>query len=273
MKIDGRWPRTAWRWEPRKQGVHNQDPGRAVLDWLFPRVCSLCGEAGVPCDPCTDCEASLDHVRLGAACPRCARPFVTGAPPDTDSRGATASPILCPACIAEPPPYDRVIAPWCFVPPLSGLIHRMKYHRDLAAGAALGRVLARELQTRIGSTGPPDAVFGLPLSRRRLLYRGFNHAEELAAVVRDGLGLVRPRGAIIQRRHSPPQAKAANVAERRARVAGTFSVRRWPSGLHRIAIVDDVLTTGATASALAKALRTAGVEWIEIWCCARTPLA
>lgn len=259
----------------RKQGVRRQGPDRAVLDWLFPRVCSLCGEVGVPSDPCADCEESLEPVRLGAACPRCAEPLAPPpVPPDVESGGGAAAPSSpCPACVSEPPPYDRVIAPWRFVPPVSGIIHRMKYQRDLAAGAALGRVLAHQLQGRLGAARFPDAVLGLPLSRRRLLYRGFNHAEELAAIVRKTLDLPRPRGAVIRRRYSPPQAKTRSVAERRANVAGAFTVRRWPHRLRRVAVVDDVLTTGATASALARALKTAGVEWIEVWCCARTPPA
>ena len=253
--------------------MHSQNSGRMLVEWLLPRVCSLCGEAGVRHDPCPDCEASLELVRLGTACPRCAGPLAPRTPPAADTREAASSPSLCPTCISEPPPYDRVIAPWRFVPPLSGIIHRMKYHRDLAAGAALGRVLAHQLRARSGAARFPDAVLGLPLSRRRLLYRGFNHAEELAAIVRKTLGLPRPRGAVIHRRHSPPQAKSGSAAERRANVAGAFTVRRWPSRLHRVAVVDDVLTTGATASAFAKTLKAAGVEWIEIWCCARTPLA
>ena len=148
----------------------------------------------------------------------------------------------------------------------------MKYHRDLAAAAAIGRLLAGKLETRPDLT-MPDAVIGMPSSRRRLLYRGFNHAEELAAIIRGTLGLARPRGIRIARRHSPPQARAGSAAERRANVAGVFTVRRWPPGLRRAAIVDDVLTTGATASALAEALKASGVERVDVWCCARTPLA
>ena len=77
----------------------------------------------------------------------------------------------------------------------------------------------------------------------------------------------------IARRHPPPQAKAESVAERLANVEGAFTVRRWPADLREVAIVDDVLTTGATASALAGVLRDRGVERIEVWCCARTPLS
>ena len=253
--------------------MRGRGSGRGLVEWLFPRVCSLCGEAGVRRDPCADCEASLELVRLDAACPRCAGPLAARGSPNAGPGRTPTAPDLCPACVAEPPPYDRVIAPWRFVPPLSGLIHRMKYHRDLAAGAALGRVLAHQLQARRGTARFPDAVLGLPLSRRRLLHRGFNHAEELAAIVRKTLGLPGPGGAVIRRRHSPPQARAGSAAERRTNVAGAFTVRRWPPDLRRVAVVDDVLTTGATASALTKALKAAGVEWTEIWCCARTPLA
>ena len=258
------------------QGAQDQDPARAFLEWLFPRSCSLCGETGVPYDPCTDCERSLEALLLRAACPLCAAPLAVAAPANAGTAATpvppTAATAPCPTCLNQSPPFDRVVAPWSFVPPLSGLIHRMKYRRDLAAAAALGRLLARELMAR--SDFPmPDAVIGLPLSRRRLLYRGFNHAEELAAIVRGALSLGRPRRVRIGRRHSPPQARAGSAAERHANVAGTFTVHRWPSGLRHVAIVDDVLTTGATVSALAEALRAVGAERIEVWCCARTPPA
>ena len=248
------------------QGPRIHRPSRALLEWFFPRACSLCGEIGVPNDPCRDCERSLAPLLIRSSCSRCAAPLALDPAAPSERESA-----LCPACINRPPPYDRVVAPWSFAPPLSGLVHRMKYSRDLAAATALGRLLARELGNRPGHSFP-DAVFGLPLSRRRLLHRGFNHAEELAAIVRRELHLEAPREMRIVRRHAKPQARTGSVTERHANVAGAFRVRRWPSSLRRVAVVDDVLTTGATASALAHALRNRGVEWIEVWCCARTSL-
>lgn len=254
------------------QGAQLQGPARGALDQLFPRTCSLCGEVGPPHDPCTDCERSLDALLLRAVCPRCAAPLPVDPANPLAAPAVDPAPAPCPACLERPPPFDRVIGPWSFAPPLSSLIHRMKYHRELAAAAALGRLLAREVALRPGFAAP-GAVIGMPTSRRRLLRRGFNHAEELAAIVRRRLGLPPPRGVRIDRRHTPPQAKTESAAERHANVAGAFRVRRWPAGLRRVAIVDDVLTTGATASALAEALRRRGVERVEVWCCARTPLA
>lgn len=250
------------------QGLQNHRLLRNLMDGLFARVCSLCGEVGTASDPCHDCERSLEPLLIRAACPRCAAPTgpVSTRPLATSGHAAT----LCSACVDRPPPFDRVVAPWSFAPPLSSLVHRMKYSRDLAAAAALGRLLARELAVCAG-TVVPDAVIGLPLSRRRLLARGFNHADELAAIVRRDLGLPRPRMVRIVRRHTPPQTRAGSAAERFANVAGAFTVHRWPRTVRTVAIVDDVLTTGATASALSEALRVRGVEWIEVWCCARTP--
>lgn len=253
------------------QGVRSRGPGRDVLDWIFPRTCSLCGEVGAPHDPCADCERSLEALLLRTVCSRCAAPLPADPADPVDPSAPAAGP-TCPACLERPPPFDRVVGPWSFAPPLSSLIHRMKYHRELAAAAALGRLLAREAASRPGFAAP-GAVIGMPISRRRLLQRGFNHADELAAIVRRALGLPLRRGVRIDRRHTPPQAKAENAAMRHANVAGAFHVRRWPAGLRHVAVVDDVLTTGATASALAEALRGRGVERIEIWCCTRTPLA
>lgn len=251
-------------------GARNRCPSRALTGWLFPRTCSLCGEAGTPVDPCRDCSRSFEPLVLRAVCPRCATPIGTE-PARTTTTPSECASRLCGTCVNDPSPFHRVIAPWIFAPPLSGLVHRMKYSRDLAAAAALGRMLTRELAARSGYPAP-DAVIGMPLSRRRLLARGFNHAEELATIIRRELRLRRARNARIVRRHTPPQARASNAAERRANVAGAFTVLRWPSNVRRIAIVDDVLTTGATASALSEVLRDQGVEWIEVWCCARTPL-
>ena len=247
-----------------------QGPSRDLLEWVFPKTCSLCGEVGTPEDPCADCEHSLDTLLLSRACARCAAPLTVTAVDAAATAGTALPP--CVACLNQPSPFDRVIAPWSFAPPLSGLIHRMKYRRDLAATAALGRLLAREVARR-PDRAPPGTVIGVPLSRRRLLHRGFNHAEELAAIVRGALGLRAPRGVRIARRHTPPQARAGSATQRRANVAGAFTVRRWPTDVREVAIVDDVLTTGATASALAEAIRGRGVERIEVWCCARTPLS
>ena len=251
------------------QGLRKQGPTQDVLDRFFPRVCSLCGEVGVPHDPCADCERSLEVLVLRAVCPRCAAPHPASATDPPTSTDLALPP--CVACLNQPPPFDRVVAPWSFAPPLSTLIHRLKYRRELAVATALGRLLGREVASRPGFV-MPGAVLGLPISRRRLLIRGFNHADELAAIVRGSLGLSRPRGVRIDRRHTPPQARARSAAERQANVAGVFTARRWPADLRHVAIVDDVLTTGATASALAEELRARGVERIEVWCCARTPL-
>lgn len=259
------------RRETEMHGARNRSPSRALTGWLFPRTCSLCGETGTPDDPCRDCGRSLEPLVLRAVCPRCATPLGTEPARKTTQAASECASRLCGACFNDPPPFHRVIAPWIFAPPLSGLVHRMKYSRDLAAAAALGRMLTGELAAE-SRHPPPDAVIGMPLSRRRLLARGFNHAEELATIIRRELRLRRPDNARIIRRHAPPQAKAASAAERRANVAGAFTVLRWPSNVRRVAIVDDVLTTGATASALSEVLRDQGVEWIEIWCCARTPL-
>lgn len=250
-------------------GLRSRISPNPVLSWLFPQACSLCGEAGAPLNPCRDCCRALDPLLLGSVCPRCATPTTAEHEGFPAPIGDTAE--HCPACLVNPPPFDRVVAPWSFGPPLASLVHRMKYSRDLAAAAALGRLLARELAVRTRRT-VPEVVIGLPLSRRRLLQRGFNHAEELATMVRRNLGLRRPGSVRIVRHHSPPQARARNAAERFANVEKAFTVRRWPAGTKRVAIVDDVLTTGATASALSLALRERDVEWIEVWCCARATL-
>ena len=224
-----------------RKGQRDQGPSRMVVDRVFPRSCSLCGEVGSHEDPCPDCVRSLDGLLRGTACPRCAAPLMvtTGEVPPTAGPALTP----CVACLSHPPPFDRVVAPWSFTPPLSGLIHRMKYRRDLAAAAALGRLLAREVKARPGATPPPGAVIGVPLSRRRLLYRGFNHAAELAAIVRRALGLRTIRGVRIARRHTPApgegRERGGAPRERRRRVHRSPMAGGPPRGRDRGRRPDD----------------------------------
>jgi ComF family protein len=186
-------------------------------------------------------------------------------------------PNLCTACARALPRLDRHtrnrLVAFAYVAPVSTLIHWMKFEANLPAALTLGTLLAEavaEATTQAGSP-VPDAIVPVPLHRGRLRSRGFNQALELARPVSRYLGLpVLPR-ACARSRATRPQSSLDSAADRRRNVAGAFRVRQSLTGFRRIAIVDDVLTTGATARELARTLRAAGVRQVVIWACAGRP--
>lgn len=224
---------------------------RAVDHWLCPRLplwpCELCGApAGVE-GICAPCRAELPWI--SAACQLCARPL--------------SAPGRCGACLRDPPPWSRAIAPLAWRFPVEALIGRFKYDGALQLGAVLGRLLA----TRCAVVPRPDAIVPVPLHRSRQAERGFNQAQELARPVAAALALpVLARGSL---RVVPAPAQAGLAARQRYRnLAGAFRADETVSGC-RIAILDDVLTTGSTARALAQELLRAGATAVQVWAVAR----
>jgi len=186
-------------------------------------------------------------------------------------------PNLCAGCARALPRLDRrsrnrVVA-FAYAAPVSTLIHWMKFEANLAAALTLGTLLAESIAEATTQAGAlvPDAIVPVPLHHGRLRSRGFNQALELARPVSQHLGLPVLRRACARGRATRPQSSLDSAADRRRNVAGAFSVRQSLTGFRRIAIVDDVLTTGATAGELARTLRAAGIQQVVIWACAGRP--
>ncbi|HEY5791083.1 MAG TPA: ComF family protein, partial [Gammaproteobacteria bacterium] len=148
------------------------------------------------------------------------------------------------------------------------LVTGLKFHGQLAGARLLGGLLAEQLA---GDPGPwPQALLPVPLHPRRLRQRGFNQALELARPLARELGLALLPDACVRRRDTAAQSGLERAARRR-NVRGAFALPR-PLGLHHVALVDDVMTTGQTLEALARVLREDGVEQVEVWCVARAGL-
>ena len=187
---------------------------------------------------------------------------------------ADSVPNLCAGCAGSLPRLEgakstRVVA-FRYELPVSTLIHWMKFEANLPAAFTLGVLLAErvaEVLTAVG-TPWPDAIVPVPLHRARLRARGFNQSLELARPVSRRLGLPLLTDSCLRTRATEPQSSLASDTQRRRNVADAFRVRRPLTGLNRLAIVDDVLTTGATAGSLARTLRGAGVRQVMIWACA-----
>jgi len=214
-----------------------------LLDVLFPKRCAGCGNGPWPF--CAACGAAM----IALAPPWCER---CGAPWD-DSRPR------CPAC--PPSEIDLARAPFLFDGPARNAVHRLKFAGWRPVAAALGRAMIAVWP----AAAEPDAVTWVPLSRRRLSERGFDQARALAEAV-SASSSVRSVSLLERTIDLPPQARRGG-AERRAAMAGAF--RPVGPSPPRVFLVDDVLTTGATAGACARALRAAGARHVTVLTAAR----
>ncbi|MCL2310675.1 MAG: double zinc ribbon domain-containing protein [Proteobacteria bacterium] len=227
---------------------------RTFLDACFPPRCVSCGQPARHGAWCCACYAALPRIEKG--CTRCATPL----PP---SAGA-----WCGACLYRAPPFDATIAACRYTFPLDRLLQDFKYGRRLALAAPLAQLLADACRPAFASfQEPPTHIVAMPLSATRQRERGFNQAQELALPVASALELPLLTNMLTRIKEAPKQATLP-WRERHKNVRGAFACRSNLSG-HRILLIDDVMTTGATAAAAAKTLRQAGAENVFIGVVAR----
>lgn len=230
---------------------------------LLPPRCLVCAEAGdQDRDLCVRCALALPfNLR---ACAGCALPLPACADdPHGDAR-------LCGRCLRHPPPLTRTVAPLLYGPPLDRLLPRLKFHADLAAGRLLAQLTGDAVQARFDAgLSRPEALVPVPLHADRLRERGYDQALELARPLarRFGLGL---RAGLLRRCRATGAQSELDARARRRNVRRAFVAAGAELPSH-VALVDDVMTTGATLAACALALRRAGVDRIDAWVVARAP--
>jgi ComF family protein len=219
---------------------------------LWPPRCLLCGAPGAGGrDLCLACAGVLPWNER--ACATCALPLPAPAP-------------ACGRCLAAPPPVHATCAAFLYGFPLDRLLPRLKFHQGLAAG----RLLAQLATDAFACAPRPDVIVAVPLHRDRLRERGYDQALELAKPVAHALGLPLHEDLLRRVKATAPQSRLDAVARRR-NLKGAFEVvAHRPLPAH-IALFDDVMTTGATLHAAARALRSAGVQRVDAWVCARVP--
>ena len=179
----------------------------------------------------------------------------------TDVTGA------CGRCAVRPPGFHRTVAPLAYDYPVDRLLLGLKFGRRMHLARALGQAIAEDVRSQVerGVLEIPDALAPVPLHPRRLAKRGFNQAEEIARLIAREIGVPMLPDVCRRVRHTRMQSRLSDE-ERRLNVAGAFACAQSPL---RPAIVDDVVTTGATADAMAAALIAAGAEHVQVWAAAR----
>jgi len=217
------------------------------LAW-FGQDCPLCGAASGPELLCAACAADLPV--LPEYCPRCALPAPGGS--------------ICGSCLADPPQFDGTTALWLYEFPCDRLVQALKYRAWLA--------LAGFFACRLASRPMPevDLIVPMPLHPRRLAERGFNQALEIARGVSRRAGIAVEARGVRRLRYTRPQTELP-YDERARNVRGAFVCELELCG-RRVAVVDDVMTTGATLNELASVLKRAGAASIENLVIARSVL-
>ena len=212
---------------------------------VMPQACALCA---APCGValvCPPCEAALP--RTGPACPCCALPSTAGA--------------VCGKCLARPPPWGDATAAFAYAFPLDRLVAALKFRGVLAYADFFADALAACIDMR------PDALVAVPLAPVRQRRRGFNQADEIARRLAPRLGLPVVHG--LARVHDAAPQASSDRRDRARNVRRAFVALPSLAG-RRVAIVDDVLTTGATLEHCSKALLKSGAMQVNVLTLART---
>lgn len=216
---------------------------------LFSQPCLLCGTRSLGRPLCPDCLRDLPRL-VTPRCPTCARPTPAGE--------------TCGACLKRPPAFERCRAALAYAPPADILVQRLKYGGELA----LAGFLAEQLMPEIDRQALPDVILPMPLHPRRLGERGFNQAVEIGRRLSRRLHIPLLLAACSRIRDTPSQVGLDHDARRR-NIRGAFACTSRLRGLH-IALLDDVMTSGASLDELARAARKAGAAKVEAWVVART---
>ena len=222
-----------------------------LADWLFGGTCYLCRGASRTGVLCAACAADLPRLpRL--RCPRCALPVATGTP--------------CGRCLGDPPAFDATVAVFAYAFPADALIQGLKFRSELAIAPLLAGALAAEIGA-LPDRGV-DLVVPVPLHAARLVQRGYNQSMELARRLAVQLD-TRLAADLCERVRNTTAQIDLPLKERHENVRGAFSCRRAVDA-KTVAVVDDVMTTGATLREMAATLKKFGAVRVVNWVVART---
>ncbi|WP_305044424.1 ComF family protein [Geoalkalibacter sp.] len=234
----------------------------SLLRLLLPPCCPFCealleDQAGFSSGFCAVCRESF-RSPASPCCPRCCLPYPT--------QGGTDH--LCEPCQRREPPFCWVAAAALYEGELREAVHRFKFGGRLDLDRPLGRLMLERLGERLRAFAP-QAVVAVPLHPRRLRERGYNQALLLARVLGKELGVAVPSAGLVRSRETQSQQRLSRD-ERWRNLQGIFVAGAGIAG-RRILLVDDVVTTGATAAECARSLLAAGAASVAVAALARAP--
>lgn len=236
-----------------------QDVGRLMVGALshprWPSLCEVCRRWGAG-SVCSDCTA-----RFAIAYPRCARCALRSGQPLAQ----------CGECLRKPPPFGATCCAVDYGFPWDRLVVQFKFHGQVELGDSLSRLMLAAAATR--GDWSPQVLLPVPLSPERLAARGYNQAWELARRL-GAAHQVPARADVLLRVLATPAQAELKRSERLRNLRAAFMVapeqRSWLAG-RELCLVDDVMTTGATAVEAANTLLRAGAAAVNLWVLARTP--
>ncbi len=232
---------------------------RGLVDLAYPPLCVLCREpVADPDSLCPACWSELQFID-GPVCVRCGLPFEIDAGPGTE----------CGACIADPPKFDKARAILRYDDASKKPVLALKHADRLDLVPAFAKWLDRAGRELLSEA---DMIVPVPLHRMRLWKRRYNQSAELARALSRRSGLPLEPLVLERVKPTPSQGTMPSAEARRKNVAGAFLVPKPMRPVvkgRRVLLIDDVLTTGATASASARALKRAGATSVFVLALAR----
>lgn len=227
-----------------------------IISWFFANRCALCNlPSDQPISLCQDCEISLPW--LTEVCYRCGRPL-------TGLRALDSRSITCGRCLQHPPPFARLVACWHYAYPINHLINLVKHQAKFNYALLLGYMLWQVVKENYAGIPLPAAIVPVPLHRTRLAMRGFNQTAEYCRAI----PLPTLHSAVVRIQDTRSQAQLS-AKSRPENVKHAFECRETLPYQH-IAVMDDVITTGNTLSAVCRALHKQNPNLqIDVWCLAR----
>lgn len=217
---------------------------------LLPSHCELCLlPIQAPAQSASFCHACLAYFAPIERCQRCGLPCV-------------GEPEQCGQCLTHPPLWQRLYCVGDYQAPLASYVQRLKYQRQFWQADKLAKLLSPQV------TQPAELITYVPLHWQRCARRGFNQSERLAHALSKQLAI--PSASLFARTCATRPQQGLTRAQRLDNLSDAFALTSLPN-VNRVAIVDDVVTTGTTVQHLCKLLLDAGVKNVDIYCICRTP--
>lgn len=231
-----------------------------LLTAIYPPICLLCGTPGRliegrAVDLCQQCHDELNTN--SHHCSQCGIPL----PQTVD---------LCGECQKKSPPFESLYAPYLYQGGIRELLVALKFNQKLSHARLLGCLMLDKLAGHLEDSEMPDAIVAVPLHPKRERERGYNQALELLRPLAKRYKIPIERQLVTRNLATSKQSNLSRD-ERRRNLKGAFSIKPGETVPRHIVIVDDVVTTTATVTELAKTLKLAGAERIDVWAVARVP--